>query len=316
MDSQTLLVLYERMLLIRFFEERLASLFDRNLIGGTSHLCIGQEASAVGVVSGCRPDDWIVSSHRGHGHLLARGLEPRRLLAELLGRRSGYCGGKGGSQHLCSLADSVLGTNGITGGGLPLAAGAALAAQMRGEERIAIAFFGDGATAQGTFHETLNLAALWKLPVLFVCENNGYAMSMPSAAVVAGDDIAGRAAGYGLRGMLADGMDVEAVQAAAEEAQASVRAGAGPVLLELETYRHCGHSRNDRRLYRTRDEETRWREADGIARTAAVLRSRQVPESEIAAAGHRAMLLIDEAEAFALASPAGDAEFAGGGVYA
>lgn len=317
MDADSLLNLYGQMLLVRRFEERLMDLCDQGQVSGTSHLCIGQEACAVGAVAACRPDDWLVSHHRGHGHLLARGLEPRRMLAELLGRRTGYCGGKGGSQHLCSIPDFVLGTNGITGGGLPLAAGAALALRMRGESRIVLAFFGDGATNQGTFHETLNLAALWKLPVLFVCENNGYGMSNPCGKSIAGGgEVAPRAVPYGIPARVADGMDVEAVLAAADGLQAGVRRGEGPALLELKTYRHCGHSRNDRRVYRSREEEAEWLARDCLVRTAARLRELGLAEARLEAVAARVEQTMAEATDFALNSPVGDRDFARGGVYA
>ena len=186
LSNEKLLEFYHLMVKIRAFEETLSSLFSKGLLGGTSHFCIGQEASAVGVVQGVRDTDWIVSNHRGHGHLLARYLDVDKVMAELLGKLTGYCGGRGGSQHMCAMDKCFLGTNGITGGGIPLATGAALALKVQKKDDIVVAFFGDGASNQGTFHESLNIAALWNLPVLFVCENNKYAMSTPVNRTVAG----------------------------------------------------------------------------------------------------------------------------------
>ena len=249
---------------IRAFEQNLSDFLARGIVGGTSHFCIGQEACAVGVLEAARPTDWVISNHRGHGHLLARGLDPRRLLAELKGEESGYCKGRGGSQHLSCIARHFLGTNGITGGGIPIGAGCAFALKYLHLDDIAIVFFGDGASNQGTFHETLNMASLWKLPVLFVCENNLYAMSTPTAHGLASGTVAPRAAAYNIPSAVADGLDVDAVYKAAQKACAYVRSGAGPFLLELMTYRQCGHSRNDKRVYRTREEEQRFAERDPL----------------------------------------------------
>ena len=193
LSNEKLLEFYHLMVKIRAFEETLSSLFSKGLLGGTSHFCIGQEASAVGVVQGVRDTDWIVSNHRGHGHLLARYLDVDKVMAELLGKLTGYCGGRGGSQHMCAMDKCFLGTNGITGGGIPLATGAALALKVQKKDDIVVAFFGDGASNQGTFHESLNIAALWNLPILFVCENNKYAMSTPvNRTVAGGGQVAGR----------------------------------------------------------------------------------------------------------------------------
>ncbi len=257
-----LLDAYRVMLLIRAVEERVAALYADGAIFGTCHLCIGQEAVAVGVA---------VSSHRGHGHLLAMGGDPARLLGELMGRVNGYCRGRGGSQHISVPALGFLGTNGITGGGIPIATGAALAAKMRNTGVAVVCFFGDGATNQGTFHESLNMAALWRLPVLYVCENNLYAMSEPVARTVAGGDILQRPRAYAMPSARVDGMDVEAVERAAGRLLEGVRAGHGPAFLEAMTYRFCGHSKSDRRVYRTREEEARWSARDPLATTRARL---------------------------------------------
>ncbi|GAI58166.1 unnamed protein product, partial [marine sediment metagenome] len=203
---------------IRHLEEKVSALFSEGLIHGTAHLCIGQEACAVGAISAARPDDPIVSSHRGHGHFLARTADPVLLLAELLGKSTGACGGRGGSQHLCSRKDHFYGTNGITGGGLPVATGLALSAKLQRTDQAVLCFFGDGAANQGTFHESLNMAALWGLPILYFCENNRYAMSTRVEDSMKVPTIAERAAGYGIRGLRVDGMDVEAVRQAVASA--------------------------------------------------------------------------------------------------
>lgn len=303
MNAHRLLEAYRRMLVIRRFEETLAELFGKGQIGGTSHFCIGQEACAVGVVTvAARPTDWVVSNHRGHGHLLARGLDPVRVFAELLGRAAGYCGGRGGSQHMCSVPDHFLGTNGITAGGLPLAVGAAAALRYRETDEAVLVFFGDGAVSQGTFHESLNLAALRRLPILFACENNGYAMSMPMARTVAGGDIAARAAAYGMPGERVDGMDVCAVAESAHRLLDRARAGNGPALLEMTTYRFCGHSKNDALVYRTREEEADWRQHDCLVVTRQALSGAGVSDDrlntmatevtrEVAAAAEKALSL-------------------------
>lgn len=262
-----LLESYRAMLLIRMIEERVAALYADGAIFGTCHLCIGQEASAVGVANAMRSGDQAVSCHRGHGHLLAMGGDPARLMGELMGRVNGYCRGRGGSQHISVPEIGFLGTNGITGGGIPIATGAALSAQRRGAQSAVVCFFGDGATNQGVFHESLNMAALWRLPVLYVCENNLYAMSESVARTVAGGDILQRPRAYAIRAARVDGMDVEAVERAAADLLAHARGGAGPAFLECMTYRFCGHSKSDRMVYRTRDEEARWRKRDPIAVT-------------------------------------------------
>ncbi len=316
LTSDQLAACFRRMLRIREFEEALGDLFTRNLLGGTSHFCIGQEACAVGVVGALRETDWLVSNHRGHGHLLARGLDPYRVMAELLGRTDGYCGGRGGSQHMCAMDLHFLGTNGITGGGIPIGTGAAWALRYQGRDEIVVVFFGDGASNQGTFHESLNMAALGKLPVLFVCENNGYGMSNPAASSVAVPHVADRAVAYSMPGQTVDGMDVVAVMQATQAMAERVRAGEGPALLELMTYRFCGHSKNDPRVYRTREEEATWGERDCLTVAAQSLRDRGAAEAEITRLreeAHQEMAAVVER---ALAAPTGDRDHALGGVYA
>lgn len=254
----------ETMLRIRYFEEKLDKLFAEGALGGTCHLCIGQEAAAVGVIGELRPGDKAVSSHRGHGHIIAMGGSVARLFAELMERESGYCRGRGGTQHLAAADIGFYGTNGITAGGLPIATGLALAAKRDGRGGVVAGFFGDGGINQGAFHEALNMAALWSLPVVYVCENNLYAMSTPIDRSMKNTDIASRAQAYGIVGMCADGTDIADVEARAEEAVHHARQGNGPVLLEIKTYRHKGHSKSDNRLYRTRAEEEHWQNRDCI----------------------------------------------------
>lgn len=238
---EQLLHVYRTMVAIRRFEETVRDLFRCGHVPGIVHVSIGEEAVAAGVCAALRGTDTIATTHRGHGHVLAKGGEPGPMLAEVLGRRTGYCKGKGGSMHLVCHARGVLGANGIVGAGLPIATGAALAAQLRGTGDVAVAFFGDGAANQGTFHESLNLAALWTLPVIFVCQNNAYGEFTPTAAATAGANIAGRAAGYAMPGTVVDGNDVLAVLDAADAAVARARRGDGPSLIEAKTYRWEGH---------------------------------------------------------------------------
>jgi TPP-dependent pyruvate/acetoin dehydrogenase alpha subunit len=229
------------MVRIRLFEETLADLYKLGQLVGVVHLSIGQEATAVGVCSSLRNGDQITSTHRGHHHMLARGLDPRRMFAEILGRAGGYCGGKGGSMHVSSVAEGAVGANGIVGGGIPHAVGLAFAARRLGTGSVAVSFFGDGAANQGVLYESLNLAALWQVPALFVCENNGYTEFTPTDAVTAGESIAARAAAFGLPSSAVDGDDVVAVASAAEEAVESARDGGGPSFLECRTHRWRGH---------------------------------------------------------------------------
>jgi len=243
MEPDLMRQMYRSMLTIRLFEEKAKQLYQAGEIAGAIHLSIGQEAVAVGVCSALRRDDAVFSTHRGHGHLIAKGGQLPAMMAELMGRQTGCSHGRGGSMHMFDVQVGFMGGNGIVGGGLTLALGAAFAAQYRGRDGIAVAFFGDGAAQQGTFHEALNLAALWKLPYLAVCENNQYAATTPFAAAVPTADIAPRAEGYGIPGIVVDGNDCLAVYRAATVAVERARAGDGPTLLECKTYRvepHCG----------------------------------------------------------------------------
>ena len=258
--------IYGMMHLIRMFEERAAECFAAGEIPGFIHLAVGQEAITATVCSLLEPADLVSGTHRGHGHCLAKGAEPQRVMAELFGRATGLCRGKGGSMHLCDMPLGVLGTNGVVGANLPIAVGTALAARVRGTRQVTVAFFGDGAANTGAAHEALNLACVWDLPIVFVCENNLYAEYTPQSVHTKGASIAARASGYGMRGVRVDGNDVPAVFAAAAGAIDSARRGEGPTLLEAMTYRWRGHNEGDRMAYRTRDEVTAWREKDAIPR--------------------------------------------------
>lgn len=306
---------YRMALRIRCFEEKVDWLFSRGKLGGTAHLCIGQEASAVGVVSSLKKKDYIVSNHRGHGHLIARGGDLVRMFAELLGRVNGYCLGRGGTQHLSAPELNFLCTNGITGGGIPIAAGAALSIKLSREKRIAVCFFGDGASNQGSFHESLNMASVWLLPVLFVCENNMYAMSTRFSDVSKFDDVAIRAASYGMPSAIADGMDVEKVAEKTAKISAAVREGRGPALLEIKTYRFCGHSKSDPRTYRGRDEEDEWKAKDPITRMEAAL-LKTLPEDELKKIREDAMSEVQRAYEAAEKGPHPARKDALEGVYA
>lgn len=251
---------------IRRFEEAVDDLFGRGLMHGTMHLSIGQEASATGVCMALEDGDAITSTHRGHGHCIAKGADLTRMMAELLAKETGYCRGRGGSMHIADVETGNLGANGIVAGGIPIAAGAALAYRMRGEDKVVACFFGDGATNEGAFHEGVNLAAIWKLPVVFVCENNKYGMSFSTEKSMAVAHVSDRAAAYGIPGVRVDGNDVDEVHDAMSDALDRARAGDGPTLLESVTYRWKGHSKSDKNLYRTKEEISEWRERDPIVR--------------------------------------------------
>lgn len=293
-----------RMHLVRRFEEAAEQSYIRGLIHGTMHLSIGQEASAVGAVAALRPDDYILSTHRGHGHCIAKGADPRFMFAEFFGKDTGYCRGRGGSMHIADVAGGNLGANGIVGGGLPIAVGVGLSAKMRRSGQVCMVFFGDGASNEGAFHEALNLAAIWKLPVVFVCENNKYGMSMSTARSMPVANVADRAAAYAMPGVIVDGNDLLAVVEAADEACARARRGEGPSLLECKTYRLRGHSKSDRNLYRTKEEIEAWRARDPIARLRdALVEAGRLDAVEAEAIEASAAAEIEAAVEFARTSP-------------
>ncbi len=255
-----LLDAYCRMRRIRVFEEKLAELVTAGRLAGFLHLYAGEEAVAVGVAAHLGDDDHFASTHRGHGHCIAKGVAVRGMMAELFGRATGTCKGKGGSMHIADLSKGMLGANGIVGAGIPLAVGAALSARVRRTGGVSVAFFGDGASNQGQFHESLNLAAVWKLPAIFVVENNGYGEATPTEFVTPVRDIAVRAGSYGIPGVIADGMDFFDVFEKSGQAIARARAGEGPTLLECKTYRYFGHYVGDNLAYRTKEEAEQWRQ--------------------------------------------------------
>jgi len=258
--------LLRQMMLIRDFEAKCAELYTQQKINGFLHLYDGEEAVAVGCMATLRPDDAVVATYREHGHALARGIDPGRVMAEMFGKQEGCSRGRGGSMHIFDAATRFHGGNAIVGGGLPLAVGLALADRMQDRARVTACFFGEGAVAEGEFHESLNLAALWKLPVMFVCENNRYAMGTALALSESVTDIHEKAAGYGIRSDAVDGMDVVAVEAAATRATAAIRAGNGPHFLECRTYRFRAHSMFDAQLYRDKAEVDEWRRKGPVVR--------------------------------------------------
>jgi pyruvate dehydrogenase E1 component alpha subunit len=265
-DSASARAALESLLAIRFFEEAVDGLFARGLMHGTMHLSIGQEAVATGVCAALRKTDFITSTHRGHSHCIAKGADLTRMMAELLAKQTGYCRGRGGSMHIADVETGNLGANGIVAGGIPIAAGAALAQKMKGLDNVVVSFFGDGATNEGAFHEALNLAAVWGLPVVFVCENNKYGMSNSTEKSMKIENISERGAAYGIPGVTVDGNDVDEVFEAAKLAVERARAGQGPTLIECLTYRHKGHSKSDKNLYRTKEEIEEWKTKDPIGR--------------------------------------------------
>ena len=256
--------LLRRMMEIRAFEDKVFELLARNVLQGASHVYAGQEAVAVGACAAIDQRDYVTSTHRGHGHCIALGADLKLMMAELCGKATGYCKGRGGSMHIADVSNRNLGATGIVGGNLPVATGAALACQMQKKDSVVLCFFGDGASNEGNFHESLNMAGKWKLPVIYICENNLYGMSVAFSRACAVDDVAGRARGYAMPGAIVDGQRVLEVREAVLEAVARARKGDGPTLIEAKTYRYRGHSRSDPRVYRTKEEEAYWHGRDPI----------------------------------------------------
>jgi len=304
LSKEKLTHMYRQMLEIRFFEEKVFDLYAQNLVPGTIHLYLGEEAVAVGVCSVLRKDDYITSTHRGHGHCIAKGAELRRTMAEILGKKTGYCKGKGGSMHIADFNIGMLGATAVVGAGLPMAVGAGLSAKLRKTEQVVACFFGEGASNQGTFHESINMASTWKLPVIFVCENNLYAMGTRQSRVMAIENIADRAAAYGIPGAVVDGNDVLAVYETAQKAVERARKGEGPTLIECKTYRHKGHSRVDPAKYRPKEEVEEWLAKDPIKRfKEKLLQTNTLTESEIQRIEKEVSNEIEEAVRFAMESP-------------
>ncbi len=318
LSREDLLELLRRMWEIRLFENKVSDLLNQNIIKGASHLYAGQEAVAVGAVAALQDEDLITSTHRGHGHCHARGdcLAPtpeakqehlNKMMAELCGRATGYCKGRGGSMHIADVQKGNLGATGIVGGNIPVATGAALSMQLQKMNRVVVCFFGDGASNTGNFHEGLNMASAWRLPVVYVVENNLYGMSVPFNKVSALPDIAARAAAYDMPGVVVDGMDVLAVYEAISEAVARARRGEGPTLVECKTYRWYGHSKSDPRKYRTKEEEQDWHDRDPLTVfSQQLLDTKLATQEELDAVENRAEKAIEKATEFALASPMPD----------
>ena len=317
LEPPILLHAFRMMHLIRCFEEKAEQLYVLGKVHGTMHLSIGQEASAVGSCLALRRDDYILSTHRGHGHCLAKGADVNLMMAEFMGKAVGYCRGRGGSMHIADVDGGNLGANGVVGGGIPTSVGVALGLKMQHADKVLICFFGDGAANGGGFHEALNMAAIWKLPVVYVCENNQYAMSMSVKRSFAVEHISVRAAGYGIPGVTVDGNDLVAVYGAVREAVQRARQGEGPTLVEALTYRWRGHSKSDRQRYRTREEVKEWQDRDPIAR----LRTRLLEAGLFDAAALNqvaadACQAIEQATAFADAAAEPDPATIMDGVYA
>jgi pyruvate dehydrogenase E1 component alpha subunit len=299
-----LVEMYKLMVKIRLFEEKVFELYAQNLVPGTIHLYTGQEAVAVGVCSALRKDDYITSTHRGHGHCIAKGAEIKRVMAEILGKKTGYCKGKGGSMHIADFSIGILGATAVVGAGIPIAVGAGLSIKLRKTDQVVACFFGDGASNQGTFHEGINMAAIWQLPVIFVCENNLYAMGTRQSIVMKIENIADRADAYGIPGVVVDGNDVLAVYEAASNAVERARRGEGLTLIECKTYRHRGHSRVDPAKYRPKEEVEAWLAKDPIKRLQErLLQSNVLTETEIQRIKREVSTEIEEAVKYAVESP-------------
>ena len=303
-SADEVLEMYRWMVKIRTFDERVGKESLGGQVPGFVHQYCGEEAVAAGVVGLLRPDDYLVSHHRGHGHMLVKGGDPRNMMAEIFGKATGYCKGKGGSMHLADLDLGILGANGIVGAGLPIGLGAAFACKYKGSDRVAIVFFGDGASNRGTFHEALNLAAVWNAPVVFVCENNAFAMSVPQTFSMNITDIADRAAGYGMPGVVVDGNDVVACREAAEEAVRRARTGGGPALLECKTWRHHGHFVGCQEGLRDPKDEAAWLKKDPILRCRELLLANKwAVQADLDTMQAEANAEIEAAVEFARSSP-------------
>ena len=307
-DKSLLMEMLRRMVRIRLFEERVIQMVERGEIVGAAHSYIGEEAVAVGACLALRDDDWMTGNHRSHGHPIAKGGDVKRAMAELLGKATGFCKGKGGSMHLADFSIGILGESGILGSAIPTAVGAALGSKLQGNDRVAVPFFGDGASNEGAFHESINLAAIWKLPVIFLCENNQYAVSSSFKTMVASENISDRAAAYNIPGVLVDGQDVIAMYEAVTEAVARARAGDGPSLIEGRTYRYYDHSLGLNRIvrapYRDDEEVEHWKQRDPIKIHKERLLSQDIAtQAEIDQLEQEVMQQIDEAVEFARESP-------------
>ena len=316
--KEQLLYTLERMYVIRAFEEKAEELYGLGKTHGTMHLSIGQEGTALGACTAVRSGhDYLLNHHRGHGHCLAWGGRVDEMMAEFMGKETGYCRGRGGSMHIADVERNNLGANGIVGGGVPMSVGVGLSIQLRGTDQVCLTIFGDGATNTGPFHETLNMASIWDLPVVFLCENNQYAMSMSVARAFNIEYISQRACAYNIPGVTVDGNDFLAVYDAVSTAAERARSGKGPTLVECLTYRWRGHSRSDRQLYRTRDEIKEWREKDPITRLAGkLIEANLLTDDEQAEIKDKAYQSIEDALVYAEDSPSPDVSTIMEGVYA
>jgi TPP-dependent pyruvate/acetoin dehydrogenase alpha subunit len=305
-DRQTLLRMYETMVTVRAFETRLVELFNAGKLSGVLHVYLGEEACAAGTCIHLNDGDYLLTSHRGHGHVIAKGANLDRMMAELFARETGLCRARGGSMHIIERSVGILGANAIVAANIPIATGAGLAAKWRGDGQVVVCFFGDGAANHGAFHEGVNLAALWDLPVVFVLENNGYAQFTPQHLHAKTADLVVRAAGYGIPGVQADGQDVLAVHAVARDAVARARRGDGPTLIELKTYRYTGHAISNPicAIGRPDEEVAAWKARDPIPLFERVLLSHDIARSDMDAIGRSAAARVQASEAFAEASPA------------
>jgi len=315
-DVSLMLDLYRQMLVIRKFEDAAIDLFSKGLITGSTHPCIGQEAIPVGVCAALQPDDLVLATYRGHGAAIAKGSDPKILMAELLTRETGCCKGRGGSMHVCDVANGLMGTNAIVAGHIPIAGGVALAAKMRNSGQVTVCFFGDGATCEGEFSETLNMAVLWNLPLVFVCENNGWAISVPVSESQSTPDIADRARGFGAPGISIDGNDVMEVRSAMLQAAARARNDGGPTLVECKTVRWERHSAFASGKAVDPEKARKWREADPIPRFAVQLASSGVESRALESEDAIASDIVREAVQFAMDSPYPRPESVHEGVYA
>ncbi|GFN35606.1 thiamine pyrophosphate-dependent dehydrogenase E1 component subunit alpha [Tepidimicrobium xylanilyticum] len=312
-----LLEMYKRMNEARAFENKVSYFFARGMVHGTTHLSIGQEASGIASCMALREDDYITSTHRGHSQVIGKGIDLNRMMAELLGKYTGYCKGKGGSMHIADVEAGNLGANGVVGGGIAIAVGAALTQQMKKTGRLVLCFFGDGATNEGSFHESLNLASVWKLPVIFFCENNFYGMSVPQSKSMNIKNIADRAKSYGMPGYTIDGNDAIEVYKTVKEVAEYVRSGNGPVLIESRTYRWLGHSKSDAQVYRTKEEIEEWKAKCPIKRLRnCLLENKIATEEELDKIEKKAVDDIEKAVEFANESPEPPLEILTEDVYA
>jgi TPP-dependent pyruvate/acetoin dehydrogenase alpha subunit len=308
-SKDKLLWIYERMRLIREFENRAAALFAQGKVPGFVHLYAGEEAIAVGVCALLSDSDYITSTHRGHGHCIAKGVDVNEMMCELYGKKNGACNGKGGSMHIADVDKGMLGANGIVGAGGPLACGAGLTAKIKETDQVTVCFFGDGAAEQGTMHESMNLASIWKLPVVFLCENNGYAQTTPLCYHCAAEDVADRSTAYNMPGFGVDGTDLFAVHEAADEAIARARRGEGPTLIECKAFRYYGHFEGDNLSYFTEEERAEQKARDPIDKFIARVTDRKLlSKAELDEIDTRVKTLIDKAVQLAEDSPYPDVD--------